>query len=294
MSEYKTISVVIPSYKDKIGLKQTLESIKNQDYPTKYYEIVTIIDVSPVGKARNEGVKRASNEIIAFIDSDMIAPKNWLSEINEIFKNPKIDLVGFDINMFGGNSFLEVHDKLVGLPVSGILARQGYLITAGLVVSRKKLLEIGAFREDIPVGEDTELGFRAKKMGSKPIMAKKIFLKHPAKKSFRKIIKREYLRGEAYAKLGLNWVLDNFSNKRFFEKICYYFHKTYFGYAKMYSNNKVWNEQSKFRKLDYTFLFNIVGNKNDFIYNIFNYFLIKSIFFSSLFKPDSIITELFL
>ena len=182
MSEYKTISVVIPSYKDKIGLKQTLESIKNQDYPTKYYEIVTIIDVSPVGKARNEGVKRASNEIIAFIDSDMIAPKNWLSEINEIFKNPKIDLVGFDINMFGGNSFLEVHDKLVGLPVSGILARQGYLITAGLVVSRKKLLEIGAFREDIPVGEDTELGFRAKKMGLKPIMAKKIFLKHPAKK----------------------------------------------------------------------------------------------------------------
>lgn len=283
--KYKRISVVIPSYRDEEGLKQTIDSIKSQNYPFKYYEIITIIDVSPVGRARNEGINRANNELIAFIDSDMIAPRNWLSEINKIFQNSKIDLVGSDIEMFGGDSIIETYDKLVGLPVSGILARQGYLITAGLVIRRKKLLELGSFREDIPVGEDTELGFRSKKMGLKPVIMEKVNLKHPAKKSFLKVIKREYLRGQAYAKLGLYWVLDNFSSKSFLEKVMYYFPRTYFGYAKMHSNNKIWHEQSNFREIGLYIFYLILWVIKMTSFAIFSIiFWIESIF-SSLFKP---------
>jgi glycosyltransferase involved in cell wall biosynthesis len=281
--KYKSISVIIPSYRDKDGLKETLKSIRSQNYPSKFFEIITILDVSPVGRARNEGVNRASNEIIAFIDSDMVAPNNWLSEINRLFSDERVDLAGSDINMFGGESLVETYDKLVGLPVSGILARQGYLITAGLVIRKKKLLELGAFREDIPVGEDTELGFRSKKAGLKPKMLSKVDLEHPAKKSLVKVVKREYLRGQAYAKLGLNWVLDNFSSKGFFEKMFYYLPKTYGAYCDMYTHKEEWINQSGFRKLS-LYLFYI------FLWSIK---MISFFIFALLFWVESILTGFF-
>jgi O-antigen biosynthesis protein len=93
------VSVVIPAYNRQDLLPLCLDSLKTQEYED--YEIIVVDDGStdgtadaarryPVrvielgvnsgaGVARNAGVRAASGELIAFIDSDCTAPPDWIS-----------------------------------------------------------------------------------------------------------------------------------------------------------------------------------------------------------------------
>ncbi len=97
------ISVIIPSYNSENTIEQCIDSLLNQSYRGDY-EIILIdssVDRTPQivtssypdvklihlgqktdpGTARNLGVNKAKGDIIAFIDSDCIAAKDWLEKI---------------------------------------------------------------------------------------------------------------------------------------------------------------------------------------------------------------------
>ena len=44
-------------------------------------EVVLVEGVSPVGKARNEGLRRARGEYVAWVDADDEVADSWLEEI---------------------------------------------------------------------------------------------------------------------------------------------------------------------------------------------------------------------
>lgn len=117
------ISVIICTYNRNEYLEKALNSLISQDFPPHEFEIIVVdnnstdntkqaIDEvkksSPVkinyvlekrqglSHARNRGIREASGRIVAFIDDDAVAEKNWLKEIVATFEdvNPVPGCVG--------------------------------------------------------------------------------------------------------------------------------------------------------------------------------------------------------
>ena len=106
------ISVVIATYNRLSCLRANLEFLKNQDYQN--YEIIVVNDGSTdkttsylkklkhphirvfysshLGRsqAKNIGIYQAKGDIIAFIDDDCRAKKNWLSSLVKSFSDPAV------------------------------------------------------------------------------------------------------------------------------------------------------------------------------------------------------------
>lgn len=102
LSMEKKITVIIPVYNGEHILKQCLDSIFDVNYSNfnvivvndcssdrtasianKYpCKIVNLTEQKGSGFARDRGVSVADGEIIAFLDSDCIVPKDWLCKIN--------------------------------------------------------------------------------------------------------------------------------------------------------------------------------------------------------------------
>jgi peptidoglycan-N-acetylglucosamine deacetylase len=109
MAEYGLmikISVVIPVYNEELLIGDSLESIKNQDFPGEYEIIVVdngsidntvkiarkmgvkVIECTSKGvtNARQAGAVAASGEIVVQADADTIYPEWWLSRIDKQFR----------------------------------------------------------------------------------------------------------------------------------------------------------------------------------------------------------------
>ena len=114
-------TVVICTYNRSNFLQKAISSLQNQDFPLDQYEIVIVdnnssdntkevvndfIKDSPVkisyipekrqglSFARNTGVDNSSGEIVAFMDDDAEAERQWLASLAELFNNPKVAAAG--------------------------------------------------------------------------------------------------------------------------------------------------------------------------------------------------------
>ena len=86
------VSVVIANSGRKT-LKTCLESLKKQTLPV---EIIIIDDIEGkmgLSVCRNKGYGKANGDIVAFIDDDAYADKNWAKNLTESFSKD-IDVVG--------------------------------------------------------------------------------------------------------------------------------------------------------------------------------------------------------
>jgi len=106
------VSFIIPTYNNEKTIKECLESILNQDFPKKDFEVLLIDGMSndrtlEIVKNygvriinnlhRNEeaarilGIKKANGEILAFIDADnIIVGKDWIKKMLMAFKEKEI------------------------------------------------------------------------------------------------------------------------------------------------------------------------------------------------------------
>lgn len=187
------ISVVIPLYNKEKSIAKTLQSVLTQTYTD--YEILVVDDGSTdasveavrivmeqtnkirllqksnggVSSARNNGIRNATSEYIAFLDGDDIWDKKYLEEqIRMIKEFPNAAM--WSINYAETRDGQIVRRVATGLPEGyrgyvenyfHIKGRVSELFHSSSVVIRKEVFEIvGFFDERIKFAEDSDMWFR--------------------------------------------------------------------------------------------------------------------------------------
>ena len=221
------ISVIIPSYNNKTYLLVVLNHLLKQDLSKDRYEIIVVDDGSNDGTkehiinlikehssnlnfkyiffpreserymgdhmfrasiARNLGVKCAVGDIYSFLDSDIVTPPNYLSNLLEQHRSDDV-IQGRRLELLKHKSHSQTTFRDIDLTKDTYLSDGGYWLdfikgiepwgdiengwkyvcTHSLSVRAEIFREVGWFRKSfIFYGyEDTELGYRLWKSGAK-------------------------------------------------------------------------------------------------------------------------------
>ena len=218
------ISVVICAYNAAHWISGILTSLKKQTFTD--FEVVVVNDGSTdstaqvaqaagarvinrphegLSSTRNAGINNAKADIVAIIDADCYADKNWLDEIyKEISKGetvvtgntkiPKSTFLGDCISGLGypGGGHLGFHNMW---PV-----KQGYTnhLAGGNCAFRKEVIQkLGAFNPRLTItGDDVFLSMKILKAGHKIKYNPKMFMWHQPRKDLRSFISWHYTRGK--------------------------------------------------------------------------------------------------
>lgn len=180
------VSVVIPTYNRSRLLVRAVDSVLQQTYQD--FEILIVDDHStddtkervaelsdgriiyvhhdgPRGgsAARNTGIKNASGEYIAFLDSDDEWYPVKMEKQSHLFADPSIDIsyTGFQrVDQVSGKAYETVLPRCGG-NVAHRLWLDNCVGTTSTVMMRKKcLLDVGGFDESLPQSQDWDLWIR--------------------------------------------------------------------------------------------------------------------------------------
>ncbi len=192
-----TVSIVIPVKDRAEDLRNCLVSLATLDYPQDKLEVIVVDDGSSdatpdvavrlgavlvesgaVGGgpavARNKGAAVATGEILAFIDSDCTASKEWLLELLPAFTEAKVAAVGGWVDGMHHESALDRYEAVMSSLNLGRREMSGgaggdtfYLPSCNLLVRREAFAAAGGFRAELQVGEDVDLTWRLRDGGWK-------------------------------------------------------------------------------------------------------------------------------
>ena len=225
------ISVVVAVRNEIKYIEKCIKSLYEQDFDGKY-EVIVVDGMSDDGTyellkrlqkkykfillrnpkvnaaaGRNLGVKHAKGELIAFIDGDAYACRDWLSNIKNVFE--RVDTVGV-----GGPDLLpkdvDYKAKAIGLVMTSPLARGGrfnpstqhtmmeeekyvdHIPTCNLCLKREIFSKVGFFDESFVKGQDLELNYRLRRAGYKLFYSPSIKVVHYRKQTFGLFAKQIY------------------------------------------------------------------------------------------------------
>lgn len=193
MCDYHKImfSVIIPTYNSAGFIENTLASVVKQTYCN--FEVIISDDGSTdetvevirnyfhkrnfnnfkiienahsgPGATRNEGIKKAANDWIAFLDSDDEWTENKLEKIKEfITHEADVDLLCHSekVILINGSELSSDYYKLwdSSVPPFVSLFRQNSLSTSAVIVRKEILIKAGMFDPSLPSAQDYDLWLR--------------------------------------------------------------------------------------------------------------------------------------
>ncbi len=186
------ISIIIPTLNEERYVGTCLESLKKQSYKGPFEIIVAdggstdktleiarmytnkvVVTKGPVGAGRNAGVKWATGNILAFIDADCIAPKNWLSEIDASFgkssvaskKSNIVAVMGAIRPMDGSwvDGLVFILRERLQRTLTWLQAP--YDANLNTAYRHEAFVGAGSFNPNVDYGEGVELAMRIRKQG---------------------------------------------------------------------------------------------------------------------------------
>ncbi len=216
------ISIVIPVKGDRGVLSKCLESALSQDYDD--YEVIVVGDrmdeeamktvsqfsvkvVENMGRgvsaARNTGAKVARGEVVLFIDSDIILPRDALRKIKESLEKGYDGVVGLISEEIPYKDFFSRYKNLWMHYTYRILPEEVALFyTSCAAMKREKFLATGGFDENyiLPSVEDTDFGRKVREYGLKVHCRKDLQVIHLKDYTFWETLKTDFKRSGALVK----------------------------------------------------------------------------------------------
>ena len=182
------LTIVVPTYNEEENIGNCLRALNNQTAAREKYEILVVDGGSKdktwalakkygadkvmmqkgkgIAGAKNTAAEAARGKILASMDADVIAPREWVEAILNRFS--KENVVGFagvsssieqDFMSRLGLDSLAVFSKFCALVGRPLLAGQGSAVRLDV------LKKIGGFIAEYNIVHDVEVGWRAKKYG---------------------------------------------------------------------------------------------------------------------------------
>jgi glycosyltransferase involved in cell wall biosynthesis len=163
------ITIIITTYNYEKYIKESVESALNQDFPGEY-EVIVIDDCSTDGTLQildsfnslirinnkenlglevsvNKAIRRASGKYIVRLDADDYFENNFLSEVYKHVESDSIFYYGNYTSISESGSHLS-KVNLIKFNKEEVRCRGDFLAT-GTVYSKKMLLDIGLYNEEV-------------------------------------------------------------------------------------------------------------------------------------------------
>ncbi len=246
MTASKRFSVIIPTRNRRRLLEAALESAALQDYPLDRFEIIVVNDASTDGTrefidayarehggldlkavnleshsgaahARNAGVRNSCGDIIAFLDDDCVADRNWLAALDQAYgSRPEAASVVVRLENACPDSLLARYQYVhhiygiraayipegLGPALRGDCFRlpleDGPVRGSACQVSfrRRVLAEAGGYDEGMTLSEDIELMLRLEGLGyPRPQYTGASAVKHHYRRGLREFLRQYYFYG---------------------------------------------------------------------------------------------------
>ncbi len=190
----RSVSILIPVRNRPQNIKECLGSLMQLNFPKDKLEIIVVDDAStdntpdvvsqfPVHLislknnmqapfCRNLAARNSKGDILAFIDSDCLADRQWLLELIPAFKDSSLGAIGGLVDSFYSDSGLERYEKVKSSLYKGTWPKRStetdpffYVPSCNLLVRRGVFLRLDGFNETLVVGEDVDFCWRLQKQG---------------------------------------------------------------------------------------------------------------------------------
>ena len=160
--------------------------------------------------ARNAGLRAATTEYVAFLDSDVVPRPGWLEVMLGHFSDPEVALVAPRIVALDAESndlarYEHTRSSLdLGPREAAVHARSmvSYVPSAAMLARRRVLLDEGGFDETMHVAEDVDLCWRLEQQGWRLRYEPAAQVAHDHRVSFRTWFARKAFYGTGAAPLG--------------------------------------------------------------------------------------------
>jgi mycofactocin system glycosyltransferase len=194
LEDYPKVSIVIPVRDQPEDIIECLQSLANLNYPEDKFEVIVVDDGSGSNMSdvtssfnvkliqleksqgasvcRNIGAENACGDILAFLDADCIADKNWLREIIPFFEMEGIGAVGGFVDSYYRKRYLDRYEE-VSSPLNmgkriifqDDIESNFYVPSCNMLVSRKAFMATDGFKSGMYVGEDVDFCWRMRSRG---------------------------------------------------------------------------------------------------------------------------------
>lgn len=219
MSDTIPVSVVVPVYNELKTVPSLVDALDDQAFP-ETFEVIFVDNGSTDGTrsrleqltshrrnfrviqhterqssyaARNEGVRRAEGEIIAFTDADCRPTSEWLRSGVQTLRETGIELAAGPVRVTFENqepNLWEYLDAAVHLNQRDYV-EDGWGATANLFVRSDCFDAYGTFEPRLTSGGDCEFGKRVTGAGGRIDFAEDAVVRHPARRTFLSLMKKE-------------------------------------------------------------------------------------------------------